>query len=240
MPLLRKSRFDKFVDKYVGGLKRTLSKAQAAISYDFWKQINRNEIASASNPAKASVAWYNTYKTNSDVQVRRSLLQQGHLYMFDYKKPKYEDVLEFFDTQPLMLCLGQTNSVEFAKNNVGINLHLLPPRVRRMVLFEVWKMFSVDLKRNLYSKTQKPVQIDWRRIKKPLEKYGIDFAIRSYIPPRQNQVIEFNQEDWGKAIWLPSAQYQKITASELERKWREHVKKSKSNLVIGESHNSSV
>lgn len=236
MSLIKQSRFDTFITKYFGGLKRLMSRAQAQISYDFWKQINNNEIANSANPARSAVKWYNEYKTDTDVQLRRSLMTQGHLYIFDYKNPKYKDVLEFFDTQPLVLCLGHTNSTEYVKNNIGINLHLLPPRVRRMVLFEVWRMFNSQMKLNLYAKSQKQIDVNWQLVKRPLQKYGVDFAIRSYIPPRQVNIIEFKQEDWSKAIWLPSAQYAKISASQLEKKWREHVKNAKTNLVLGESH----
>jgi len=241
MGFIKKTRFDNFIKKRLSGLKRVLSKAQATISYNFWKEINSNDVADANRPDKAAIKWFKDYRKDTDVQHRREFMKQGHLYIFEYKDPKYKDVLDFFDTQPLVLCLGQTKSVEYALNNIGINLHLLPPKVRRLVLFEVWQMFRTSFKSNLYSKNQKPTKIYWEDIKKPLEKYGIDFAIRSYIPPRQTNTIEFKQEDWSKAIWLPSAGYSKITAPQLEKKWREHVKKAKIGGIVGsESHGTPI
>lgn len=236
MALIKNNRFGDFIKKQFGAFKKTLSKAHAQLVYNFWKDINENEIAKASHPAAAAVEWYKKYKKDKDVQMRREFMKQGHLYIFDYRDPKYKDVLDFYDRQPLVLCLGQTHSVEYSKNNIGINLHLLPPAVRRIVLFEVWKMFSTSFKRNMYTDDTKQVRVDWKLIKKPLEKYGVDFAIRSYIPPRQKSIIEFRYEDWAKAIWIPSAGYTRTTVPELEKMWRQHIKKNRLGLVAGESH----
>jgi hypothetical protein len=235
------SRFDNFVQKSFKGLSKKLSRVQSQIAYNFWKRMHDNDVSKSSNPAKSAIDWYKDYSKDSDVWHRRALLKQGHLYMFDYTDPKYKNELAFFDTQPLVLCLGHVKGVDTPYNNMGVNLHLLPPKVRRMVLFEVWQMYSNAFRKNLYTDNVKDVEVEWSLIKKPLDKYGIDFAIRSYIPIRQNNIIAFKQEDWSKAIWVPSAGYSKISAPALETEWREHVKKHKLDSVVGgENHSKPV
>lgn len=236
------SRFDNFIQKSMSSIGRKLSHAKAQIVYNFWKNMHDNEVAKSANPASTAVHWYKSYSKDTDVQLKREFMKQAHLYIFDYPDPKYKDILKFFDTQPLVLCLGQTTSVEYSKNNIGINLHLLPPKVRRLVLFEVWRLYSTAFKKNLYTENTKEIQIPWEMLKKHLEKYGIGFAVRTYIPPRQKNVIEFRYEDWSKAIWIPSAGYSKITAPELEKEWRAFVNKDKTtkSIVGGEGHSSSV
>lgn len=74
-----------------------------------------------------------------------------------------------------------------------------------------------------------------------LEKYGAAFAVRMYIPQRMTNVVEFLQDDWDKAIWIPSKGFHKTTAEKLEHEWKEFVKKQGSKIhTAGEGHDGAV
>lgn len=202
----------------------------------------KNDIARSPNPEREAVKWYREeYSKNAERYLRGKFLSQGRLYLFDYKDPKYKKELAFFDTQPLVLSLGPVKT-KLGTRVIGLNLHLLPPNVRRLVLYQIYYMFKARYSSNLYKNTQKDVPVSWKAIVKPLEKFGIGFCIRMYIPERQKNVVEFLQEDWAKAIWIPSAGYAKIGPRQLEAEWRKFVKENrrKTRLVSGESHNKPV
>lgn len=229
-----KKGFGKFIQSVRKGYEKIISK----YDYDLWKEMNSNDIALATFSDEEAVKWYKRYRGDRKTHYKDKMLIQGMLYMFDYKNPKYKDVLDFYDTNPLVISLGKTHSVEDSFNNIGINLHLLPPRIRRIVLFEIFYTFRGDYRSILLKdlKRMRRVRIDYRIIVKKLEKYGVKFAIRSYIPSRQTNKVMFALSDWERAIWIPSAGYAKMGPEEIEKKWKEFVKTSKNKLVGGESH----
>jgi hypothetical protein len=58
-----------------------------------------------------------------------------------------------------------------------------------------------------------------------------------YVPSLQKNIIEFNQDDWDKAIWIPSRAYSKTNINDLERRWKEYVKQQGRKIATaGESH----
>lgn len=241
MKLVKKSRFGRLLQTVKKGFSRLASK----FSYDFWEKINDNEIANSSNPAKTAVRWYReNYMRNPDRYVKRRMVKTGTLVIFDYDNPKYKDTaqLPWFDTQPLVLVLTPFITKDERIRVLGINLHLLPPKIRRLVLYQAFLMYKSAYTSQLFTdKDTTQVTIEWQRVKNVLEKYGAGFAIRMYIPSRMTNVIEFTQDDWAKAVWIPSKGYHKITASKLEHEWKEFVKKQGRKIhTAGEGHNSSV
>jgi hypothetical protein len=81
------------------------------------------------------------------------------------------------------------------------------------------------------------VNIEWQVIKKQLEKFGAGFAIRLYVPNLMKNVIEFNQDDWSKAVWIPSRAYEKTDMQKLEKLWKEYVKNQGRKVnTAGEGH----
>lgn len=235
MKFLKSSRFSKLLNFVKKGFNKLASK----YSYDFWEEMTNNEIAKSVNSDKMAVQWYyDNYQNNPEKYVKRRVLQPGTLCIFDYETPKTMDKLEFWDTNPLVLVLQPFYTKEEKIRVTGINLHLLPPNIRLLVLYQAFYMYKSAYTAQLF--TDKPalqVNIEWQVIKKQLEKYGAGFAFRSYIFSLMRNVIEFNQEDWKYAIWINSRKYQKTNQQELEKLWKEYVKKQgKKVATAGESH----
>ena len=234
------SRFDKIISTVRTAFRRQITK----LGYDFWDEMMKNDIARSSKPSTASVKWYNeNYKNNRDSWLKGGFMKPGRLYMFDYKHPKNEDTLAYWDTNPLVLSLGTFRTKAGKIRNIGINLHLLPPKVRRLVLFTIYTTFKTQYKKNLYATNPKDIpSIRWNMVKKPVEKFGVGFALRMYIPELQKHIVEFKVEDMPKAIWIPSARYAKTNPAKLEKEWKQYLKANRriAKLVGGERHNSSV
>jgi hypothetical protein len=164
---------------------------------------------------------------------------RNQLCIFDYDTPKTEDKLEWWDRNPLVLVLQPFITKEDKIRVMGINLHLLPMNIRKLVLYQAFHMYKAAYSAKLFTdrKNDLQVNIQWQVIKKQLDKVGSDFAIRMYIQQLMKNVIEFNQEDWAKAVYIPSRAYEKTNLAELERLWKEHVKKMGSKInTAGESH----
>lgn len=243
MPRLKlggQSRFDKIISAVRTAFNQRISK----IGYDFWKEMTTNSIATSSKPEREAVIWYKkTYRNDRDAWLRKGYMKPGRLYIFDYKKPKNIDTLPWFDTNPLVLSLGIFKTKDGKKRNIGINLHLLPPKVRRLVVYTVFTAFKTQYKKNLYADDPKDIPaIKWQMIQKLVSKYGTAFALRMYIPELQKNIIEFKVEDMPKAIWIPSTRYEKTNAYKLEKEWRKYLAKERrvSKLVGSEGHKRAV
>lgn len=236
---------DSILSRLVSNVRRSVSAATKKLGYDFWDEMMKNEIASSSKPEKTAVDWYRKeYAKNPDVWLKGGkLMKPGRLYLFTYKDPKFKKELEFYDTQPLVLCLGIFKTKTGDIRSIGINMHLLPPKVRRLVMFTIFTKFKTAFKKNLYAENQKDIPaIKWDSVAKPVLKYGAAFAFRMYIPGRMKHIVEFKVEDMPKAIWIPSAGYVRTNPLKLQRAWADFLKKyNRIAKLVGEAkHDSAV
>lgn len=206
-------------------------------SYDLYKEI-KNHPWNKSFGLISAKRWYNDYKKDKNNWLQGQLMRQGHLYMFDYKEPKYKDTpqLPWFDENPLVLSLGPIKT-SLGWRTININLHLLPPITRRIVLSRIFEFNKNRYKGLMGLKNQKVVMVKYKDIIEPLEKYGVAFAIRMYIPELQKNIIEFKIEDWKNAIFLESKKLNGITIKGLQKDWSEFVKERKKNGSINLNSN---
>lgn len=195
--------------------------------YDLWKEIDNHPWKKKGNTNVQARKWLNSeILRDSDHHLRAKLFTQGKLYIFDYDHPKYEDVLDYFDTQPLVISIGSISTSEGLRD-LGLNMHLLPPRIRRIVMAKIFEMYRNTYKSELFAKNQNSVPVNWKAIVKPLWKYGIGFCIRMYIPELRKNVIEFRYDEWKDAIYIESKGLSKITFESLEKEWGKYVRKHK-------------
>lgn len=113
----------------------------------------------------------------------------GNLYTFEYNSPKTADILEYYNTRPVIL-LVKTWYCENTKNLLfdGINVNFLPPEIRTVVLNTVYKQFE---RRYLSQGTKtfpesiiendEGMYIILKILLNSLFKSGFEFAYRRYI-----------------------------------------------------------
>lgn len=195
--------------------------------YDLRKEIMDHPWRNVSAPYAEADKWMkNEIIPDKDHHYRERYLTQGKLYLFDYDDPKYKDTLPFYDTQPLTISLGTIQN-DASVNDLGINLHLLPPRIRMEVMIAIFEMYKSKYKDQMLEDTGKIIPVKWSSIVKPLEKYGVGFCIRQYIPERKTGVIEFKYPEWKDAIFVRSKGYKKTSLAELQKLWGDFVHKSR-------------
>jgi len=179
-------------------------------------------------PASKAVSWLfkTVFKQPEIYRYNKLLMMQGNLFMFEYKNPKLKGTasLPWFDKYPLVLSLGPTVTKEGVRN-LGFNLHLLPPKIRIVVVCVIFEMYKKLYRYQIFYKKQKPVQIKYKFLVKPLLRYGADFSIRMYIPQRQKKIVIFPFQEWHNAVFVPSRGYDSIKAANLIQAWRKHVRK---------------
>ena len=173
---------------------------------------------------KAAQEWFEEgkkKKAEKGVQVTRTRFEPGKIYVFEYM-PQGIKTLPWFDANPVVLALDEAD-----KNDVGINLNLLPVRVKEDLLEIVYEAYSAEIKMASTSpsaKGQKMLTITWDMAKKYLQEFGYDFAIRQYIPNlKMNQAV-VSYENWCKIILCDLAQLENINYLELRKMFENHLK----------------
>lgn len=180
-------------------------------------------------PASEATKWLfnHVFEKPSLYKYNKKLMYQGGLFMFDYENPKYKDtsVLPYFDKYPLVLSLGPVVTNE-GPRNLGFNLHLLPPKIRIVVIASVFEIYKRLYRYQIFIKQESPVQIRYQQIVSALERYGVKFCVRMYIPNRMTQIVRFPIKEWHKAIFIPSRGYYGIKAAELTNTWKRFCRKN--------------
>ena len=123
----------------------------------------------------------------------------GMIYVFKYMKPKLKEELPWWDRHPVILALDPTDQ----KNDLGINLNLLPSKVKIELLDTIYKQKQGFISKQRDGKTaenaklQGPIKgFTYESAKKFLEQFGYDFAIRQYIPKLKTNQQVVAYERW--------------------------------------------
>lgn len=189
-----------------------------------FKQLIEVDARKYSNPITLNT-WIKKYAKQHQYY---GILLQGQLFYFTYNDPLTKDSLEYYDTTPLVLSFGAYfantgNIVEYA-----VNLHYLPKSVREAFLIDVFNMYRNMYKGEMHSSKLRPINaVTWETLKVFVDKYGIDFAVRSYLPERRLHTVSIDYQDWGKAICLPSSKFIGITDEALMQRYKLHLAERK-------------
>lgn len=196
--------------------------------YSLRTRIRNNPWLKSGRPANKALQWLHkeVFKNPAIYKHRQLLMYSGGLFTFEYLNPKYKDTkqLPWFDKYPLVLSLGAVVT-EAGIRNIGFNLHLVPPRIRIIIICHVFEIYKNLYRYQIFFNKNKPVKLSYKVIVKSLRKYGADFCIRMYIPQRQRQIVVFPYRDWYKAIFVPSRGYDGIKAAKLIQQWTKHLRK---------------
>jgi hypothetical protein len=236
------TRADFFKEKYAESLKNATGNENLEKlideydlkvgKYSLKTKIRNNPWVKAGRPASKALEWLfkTVFKDPGTYRYKQNLLAQGKLFLFEYKNPKYKNTakLPWFDKYPLVLSLGPVVT-KLGVRNIGFNLHLLPPKVRIVALCHIFDLYKRFYRYQIFYDKQGPVQIKYQYIIKSLERFGADFAVRMYIPARQNTIVAFPYRDWHRAIFIPSRGYDSIKANKLIQLWIKHVRSKKFN-----------
>lgn len=179
-------------------------------------------------PASKAISWLfkTVFNDSKTYKYTKRLMYQGGLFMFEYFNPKYKgtSVLPWFDKYPLVISLGPKETNQGIRN-IGFNLHLMPPKIRIIILCAIFELSKKLYRWQIFLKKENPVTIDYRLIVDRLKYLGVQFCVRMYIPGRQRQIVRFPYKDWYRAVFIPSRGYDSIRAAQLIKEWKQFCKK---------------
>ena len=197
-------------------------------SWSLRSRILKSAWVKSGQPFRRGMEWmYKTvFKNSTKYHYTKRVNFQGGLFTWRYFNPKTKDKLAYWDNFPLVISLGGIVTKNGIRN-LGFNLHLLPPKIRVIVLCQVFEMYKRLYRYQIFTKrTDAPVQIRYQAIVKSLDKYSVRFCVRMYIPARQTQVVVFPYNEWDKAIFVPSFGYERIRAEQLIDEWKKYARKN--------------
>ena len=149
----------------------------------------RNRFSST-NAAK----FYREAETKVQPAVLKRRAELGDLFCY-YYKPKYKDVLPYYDMFPMIMLIGVDKDTF-----LGINFHYLAPKFRAILLDRVTAKVGGGL-------------INWKKISKireiapTVKRYRFDHIMKKVVP------IEENEQEI--AIFLPTERFKKASRTQV-------------------------
>jgi len=120
----------------------------------------------------------------------------GKLYFFQYFTPDEP----WYDTNPIVLGLGPSDN----NNELGINLHYMPFKVRVQLLNKIWTSFSGTIKKQINGPNSgKPVNqsalpgFNWNNLKAAYgPNFNLEHCIKQYRLDRMRSMKILGYENW--------------------------------------------
>lgn len=141
--------------------------------------------------------WYDKGRNNrkvNEVANVRERFQPGKIYSFEYKDPITKD-LPWFDKHPVVLALDSKN-----KNDMGVNLNLLPIRVKEQMLDDLYEAMKGQMAgaKGSNAARDRGIRVTYDGVKAYLDRFGFGFAIRQYIVERKQSQATITYKAWPK------------------------------------------
>lgn len=189
--------------------------------------------------SKASMDWFQEgikSKKVSEAQSTRGRFEPGKIYVFEYF-PKYAKQLPWFDEHPVVLAIEQDGD-----NDFGVNLNLLPVEFKERFLDELYTKMNIKTKEeepDIISEllgikppsknnalTEKPLKITYKGMKKYLEKFGYDFALRQYIPSRRKGLAVVSYSKWPEIAICNFMEFHGTNVMKIRLMFNDYLKKN--------------
>lgn len=166
----------------------------------------------------AALKWYYDYirlnitKMNALEGLRSgkhdNKISPGSFYIYSYD-PKLKATLPFYDTMPLILCTGVTE-----KGWYGINFHYMPPKIRLLIVKEMYSVSRMTANDNMKFKLswQKAMQLGNRIGQDKWLKHGIKQYLGNHI---KSNLIKVKGDAIEPMIFLPLARFKKASQADV-------------------------
>jgi len=162
--------------------------------------------------------------------LRKPVLEVGKMYTFKYNDPKYRKTLEFYNSFPVVLCIGHIETESGKMNPLCISLHFIPPKIRTAILDKIVKTFNnsvidpniVKLEKGQFNLRTLPARYDV--LKRLLRLSGFEFAITSYIYARiKSKPMVVSYMDWWRICAFSSKFFQKEVAQYIYYRYKKEM-----------------
>ena len=153
-------------------------------------------------------------------------IEPGQLIMFDYFEPKTKEDLEFYDSMPCTIFCSVIKT-ELGERVIGFNIHYYPPRMRFQIMNTIFNIFKPYYTNHFKSGSKINIKdFDYRYLIGSLEKAGLQFGVRMYIPDLIAHVRKVPPQMWHIAVFT-EGRFKKRTREAIMRYWKQWTKRNK-------------
>ena len=181
-------------------------------------------------------AWVNESVKSGDtsqIEPTSNRMKFGRLYQFNYYDPKTRDQMAYWNTNPVVIKVGQYNSLHEGTLDVCVNLNFFPDNVKRQFIDVYWDRYSGLYDANTATPKspveQKQAQFDSASFFQIFKPFGIGFTTRRYINNRITKMKVFSNEmdTWAQAMLIKYPSFSKIGVSTRDKLFAEYINKTK-------------
>lgn len=221
---LVKSKNDKKLESKgkIGKKYKLTLEAECNKSYSLAKDIQRCPLSKKDPKAADDIARDYIAETLKTQTANKVL--PGQLVSFDYFEPKTKEDLEYYDAMPVTIFFGVVNAKE-GKRILGFNIHYYPPKIRRGIMDKIFKIYRPVYAKYFTQSLDKEVDaFDYKYIISELDKVGLAFGVRMYIPSLCHQVRQIPPNMWKIAAYT-EGKFKKRTREQIMKFWENYKDK---------------
>ena len=148
----------------------------------------------------------------------------GQLILFKYFEPKTKDELEYYDARPCTIFFNVVNTNE-GKRVLGFNIHYYPPKMRYQIMNTIFNIYKPILSKHFTDGPKSEISaFDYEYLIGSLEKAGLGFGVRMYIPNLITEVRKIPPQMWHVAVFT-EGWFKKQTRAAIMKYWTQWKKK---------------
>lgn len=148
--------------------------------FNMQKAIDNHPLSHKPTNMRSKIAYKEII---NEVQQSPKYMLPGMFAVFGYRSPKYKEHLDYYDATPAVIFFGITRTKESTIRELGFNLHYFPPFARARIITLVYNVFKQYYNKYFNDVPTRPnMMVDYNTLKRMLDKYGIGFGLKMYIP----------------------------------------------------------
>lgn len=153
-----------------------------------------------------------------------SKIRPGQLILFKYFEPKTKEELEYYDARPCTIFFNVIKTDQ-GKRVLGFNIHYYPPRMRYQIMSTIFDIYKPIYSKYFENGTKSTVEaFDYKYLIDSLEKAGLGFGVRMYIPDLIKDIHHIPPQMWHVAVFT-EGWFKKQTREAIMKYWRQWRKK---------------
>lgn len=212
----RKKRQEKIRDKVNQKVAKELPQ-EAGPRYSLMDQIKKTP-------------YYHKSAMNADEKARAFLTENiqnggagnihpGQLILFEYFEPKTKEELEYYDASPCTIFFNVITTKE-GKRVLGFNMHYYPPKMRQRIMTTIFDIYKpIYTKYFTNGKKINADAFDYKYLIDSLEKAGLGFGVRMYIPNLIGKIYKIPPQMWHVAVFT-EGWFKKQTRTAILKYWQ--------------------
>jgi hypothetical protein len=149
----------------------------------------------------------------------------GMIYSFLYKTPsKITEKRKFINRNPIFLFINYTK-IEGENILHGIDLSVIPPDIREIILGKIWGLFQNQIIKNTNpDKVKTPLPLTLQNLENILRKTGYKNSIFGFRYSYFSNLKEIKSEDWVRIPSLELNSFEGLNSFEIYKEYKSKLK----------------